>query len=77
MTSIDDEVNSFLRSYTAPGKSALLHGPNGSASLFGNDDNWGLKVHLNIDGFVRLQRVFKPGSGLVSETFNRLARHIL
>jgi hypothetical protein len=77
MTSIDDEMNSFLRSYTAPGKSALLYGRNGCVSLFGNDDNRGLKVHLNIDGLVRLKRVFKPGSGLVSETFKRLTRHIL
>lgn len=77
MTSIDDEMNSFLRSYTAPGKSALLHGRNGYVSLFGNDDDWGLKVHLNIDGLVRLKGVFKSGSGLVSEAFKRLTRHIL
>jgi len=77
MTSIDDEMNPFLRPYTAPGKSTSLHGRNGCVSLFGNDNDWGLKVHLNIDGLVRLKCVFKPGSGLVPETFKRLARHIL
>ena len=46
-------------------------------SLFRNDDDWSLYVHLNIDGLMCLQRMFKSGSGLISETFERLTRHVL